>query len=70
MTEKVRLRCGRLANPECTECSGEGFISISWNNNPDRCEDVACGCVWRAMLEEDGPDDDPDAWSGGFAENH
>jgi len=24
----------------------------------------------RLRLEADGPPDDPDAWSGGFAENH
>lgn len=29
----------------------------------------SCRTEWERSVE-DGPDDDPDAWSGGFAPNH
>ena len=65
MSAKVKATLALLADKTCPECDGEGWVSISWNNNPDRCEDIACNCVQRNCE----PVDD-EAWSGGFAENH
>lgn len=53
----------RRADPACDECGGEGVVTITASGTGER--DIACVCVGR---EE--PADDPDAWSGGFAENH
>jgi hypothetical protein len=42
----------------CDECGGDGVVAISWNNDPSRCEDVACVCTERAT------DDDPEYCDG------
>jgi hypothetical protein len=60
----------KMADPDCPECSGEGWYTVCWNNNPDREDEMACACVREALEAEDGPADDSEAWSGGFAENH
>lgn len=73
MTKSTLARLRLHANPDCPECGGEGVLSIVWNNNPDREEDIACdepGCAAETLLAIDGPDDHSDAWSGGFAPNH
>lgn len=45
LTEKEREHCKRWADPHCPKCDGEGWMPVSWNGDPDRCEDLACDCV-------------------------
>lgn len=53
------------AQPSCPECDGLGVVLITSTSDPAQTRDGACSCITY-----DEPDDDPDAWSGGFASNH
>lgn len=65
LTATERLKT--LADPKCPDCDGEGIVSYSSRQQADGYVDVACTCTQRTGAEEDG---DPEAWAGGFAENH
>ena len=70
LSDQLKAKVTGIAKPDCPDCSGEGWYTVCWNNNPDREDEMACACVREALEAEDGPADDSEAWSGGFAENH
>jgi hypothetical protein len=53
MTEQTRERLREKADPKCTSCDGDGFYTIAWNNDPNRCEEVSCFCTTRNHDEEE-----------------
>tara|TARA_R110000868_G_scaffold3121_1_gene20750 strand:+ start:155 stop:367 length:213 start_codon:yes stop_codon:yes gene_type:complete len=53
------------ADPTCEECDGSGVVDVTYNSDPTISRELACACVERHI-----PDDDDEAWSGGFAPNH
>lgn len=61
---KANLENDPKAKPDCSECNGIGIVILE-NINTQRRRYTRCSCVQR---EE--PEDDLDAWSGGFTENH
>jgi hypothetical protein len=85
LSDQLKAKVAGMAKPDCPDCSGEGWYTISWNNSPDREDETICECV---LQHEDGPrlehdllsrgiaddgatEDCPAEWfDGGFAENH
>lgn len=62
--ERVKSRLALKANPDCDECNGDGWVTYTARNLHGE-EEAVCACI-----ERDEPEEDSDAWSGGFAENH
>lgn len=68
----ITVECDRRTCPATVEFApgeiedelAELLKNAGWRRRDDK--DICPQCV----AEEDGPADDPDAWSGGFAENH
>jgi hypothetical protein len=50
-----------LADPQCTDCDGEGFFCVNYNNDPDKDFDAACECTMRSR-EDAEPDPDGYGW--------
>jgi len=50
-------RLAALATRGCPDCGGDGIVSVSWNNDPSRTEDVACACVDPALVPRDAEED-------------
>jgi hypothetical protein len=62
MTESAELRVLKAAaDPVCHQCGGEGIVCISWNGDPDKCEDLACDCAKHALVGLDEPHDPREA---------
>lgn len=52
-------------------CDGVAVMRIDTSNGYIKPEAVCQACAdWQRQRDEDGPPDDAEPWSGGFAPNH
>lgn len=65
-TATVRALLKSKADPHCEECDGDGVVCWTRNSDPTTDYELACACVER----EPEASEHPEAWEGGFADNH
>lgn len=59
LLDALERECQPILEQTCLDCDAEMAPTST-----GRCADC------ERKRDENGPDDDPDAWSGGFADNH